>query len=66
MSVIITTCVLGSLKWCVDHAQKVHDVPDEYLRELLPMAKKIAVATGVEYYNILQNNGKVAHQVSPS
>lgn len=44
------------------HAQKVHDVPDEYLRDLIPMAKKIAIAQGVEDYNILQNNGQIAHQ----
>jgi diadenosine tetraphosphate (Ap4A) HIT family hydrolase len=41
----------------------VHDVPDEYLKDLIPMAKKIAIAQGVEDYNILQNNGKIAHQV---
>lgn len=46
------------------HAQKVHDVPDEYLRDLIPMAKKIAIAQGVEDYNILQNNGQIAHQVN--
>jgi diadenosine tetraphosphate (Ap4A) HIT family hydrolase len=29
----------------------------------LPIAKKIAVAQDLENYNILQNNGKIAHQV---
>lgn len=27
-----------------------------------PVAKKIAIATGANNYNILQNNGKLAHQ----
>ncbi|KAI5480723.1 hit family protein 1 [Pseudohyphozyma bogoriensis] len=44
------------------HGNKLHDVPDEYLSELLPIAKKLAVAVGAEDYNILQNNGKIAHQ----
>lgn len=45
------------------HAVKLHDVPDVELAELLPVAKKIALAVGAENYNILQNNGKIAHQV---
>lgn len=49
------------------HAAKVHEVPDAYLDEILPVAKKIAQAsisvTGVTEYNILQNNGREAHQV---
>ncbi|KAF8752450.1 HIT domain [Rhizoctonia solani] len=39
--------------------------PDEYLADALPIAKKIAVALGATDYNILQNNGKIAHQVVP-
>ncbi|KAH7337310.1 hypothetical protein B0J17DRAFT_667073 [Rhizoctonia solani] len=31
----------------------------------MPVAKKIAIATGATNYNILQNNGKIAHQVVP-
>lgn len=27
-----------------------------------PVAKKIAIASGAVDYNILQNNGKIAHQ----
>lgn len=27
------------------------------------MAKKLAEATGAENYNILQNNGRLAHQI---
>jgi diadenosine tetraphosphate (Ap4A) HIT family hydrolase len=45
------------------HGAKLHDVPDEHLTELLPVAKKIAIATGADQYNILQNNGRMAHQM---
>ncbi|KAK9718833.1 Adenosine 5'-monophosphoramidase [Basidiobolus ranarum] len=44
------------------HAQFLHQVPDEHLSDLLPVAKKIATALGAENYNILQNNGSLAHQ----
>ncbi|CUA68957.1 Hit family protein 1 [Rhizoctonia solani] len=44
------------------HGEKLHDIPDEYLADLMPVAKKIAIATGATDYNILQNNGKIAHQ----
>ncbi|KAG1899652.1 HIT-like domain-containing protein [Suillus fuscotomentosus] len=46
-----------------DHAAKLHELPDEYLTDVLPIAKKIATAQGLENYNILQNNGRIAHQV---
>jgi diadenosine tetraphosphate (Ap4A) HIT family hydrolase len=45
------------------HGAKLHDIPDEQLAELLTVTKKIALAQGVEDYNILQNNGRIAHQV---
>ncbi|EPQ26226.1 uncharacterized protein PFL1_06161 [Pseudozyma flocculosa PF-1] len=45
------------------HGAKLHDIPDDDLRELLPVAKKIAIASGAQDYNILQNNGRIAHQV---
>lgn len=45
------------------HGAKLADVPDEHLTELLPVAAKIARASGAENYNILQNNGRLAHQV---
>lgn len=38
----------------VGHGEKLHDVPDEYLEDSLIIAKKIAVASGFENYNILQ------------
>lgn len=44
------------------HGAKLTDIPDDSLTELLPVAKKIAAATGAENYNILQNNGRLAHQ----
>ncbi|EJD39299.1 HIT-like protein [Auricularia subglabra TFB-10046 SS5] len=47
------------------HGEKLHDVPDEYLADSLSIAKKIAIASNFENYNILQNNGKIAHQVVP-
>jgi len=45
------------------HGEKLHDIPDDYLVDTLSVAKKIAVASGFENYNILQNNGRIAHQV---
>ncbi|KAF9478217.1 HIT-like protein [Pholiota conissans] len=47
------------------HAEKVHELPDEYLHDILPLSKKIALAQGSENYNILQNNGRLAHQEVP-
>jgi len=44
----------------------MHELPDEYLADAMPIAKKIAIAQGVENYNILQNNGRIAHQVPRS
>ncbi|CAL5874407.1 uncharacterized protein PFLUO_LOCUS8703 [Penicillium psychrofluorescens] len=45
------------------HGAKLTDIPDEDLVEILPVAKKIAQATGAVDFNILQNNGRIAHQV---
>lgn len=45
------------------HGAKLTDIPDDSLSELLPVAKKIALATGAEQFNILQNNGRMAHQL---
>ncbi|KNC76451.1 hypothetical protein SARC_11052, partial [Sphaeroforma arctica JP610] len=47
-------------KYC---GERLHDIPDNYLADLLPVAKRVAVASGVTDYNILQNNGAIAHQV---
>lgn len=52
------------------HGAKLHNVPDEYLADILPVTKKLAQATGLAIdspegtgYNVLQNNGRIAHQV---
>lgn len=37
-----------------DHAKTLLDLPDEYLRDIGPVLKKVASSTGVEQYNILQ------------
>lgn len=44
------------------HGQKLTEIPDDELAEAMPVAKKIAAALGAENYNILQNNGRLAHQ----
>ncbi|KAI8074649.1 HIT-like domain-containing protein [Gongronella butleri] len=47
------------------HAEFMHQLPDEYLQDVLPIAKKIATAAGFEQYNVLQNNGRLANQAVP-
>ncbi|CAK7228341.1 Adenosine 5'-monophosphoramidase [Sporothrix curviconia] len=44
------------------HGEKLLDIPDEHLVDILPIAKKLAKAVGTDNYNILQNNGRLAHQ----
>ncbi|KAK4149103.1 hypothetical protein C8A00DRAFT_47219 [Chaetomidium leptoderma] len=44
------------------HGEKLADIPDDHLTEILPIAKKLVIATGAQEYNILQNNGAGAHQ----
>lgn len=50
------------------HAQKMHQVPSEYLSDIMIAAKDIVNASidvgNAQDYNVLQNNGKVAHQVT--
>ena len=38
----------------IDHAEFFHQVPDEYLADILPVAKKIAKASKLDQYNVLQ------------
>lgn len=45
------------------HGAKLCGIPDENLADILPVAKRIAKAVGCADYNILQNNGRLAHQV---
>ncbi|KAI9225053.1 HIT-like protein [Blastocladiella britannica] len=51
------------------HGERLHDIPTDQLAEVLPVAKQIVdalrVETGLEDYNILQNNGHAAHQEVP-
>ncbi|KAJ1664571.1 Adenosine 5'-monophosphoramidase [Coemansia sp. RSA 1646] len=47
------------------HAEKMHELPDEFLADSMPVAKKIAQALNMDDYNILQNNGRIAHQEVP-
>lgn len=44
------------------HGEKLTDIPDDALTEILPVVKKLVLATGAENYNVLQNNGRIAHQ----
>ncbi|OAA49492.1 HIT family protein 1 [Metarhizium rileyi] len=44
------------------HGAKLVDIPDAQLTEILPTLKKLVTATGAVNYNILQNNGSIAHQ----
>ncbi|KAG5518671.1 hypothetical protein PMAC_002640 [Pneumocystis sp. 'macacae'] len=46
-----------------EHAEKMHQLSDASLGDLLPLAKRLVNAMGLEDYNILQNNGRLAHQV---
>lgn len=52
------------------HGAKLHNIPDEHLLEILPIAKRIAIALDLtiespegDGYNVLQNNGRIAHQM---
>ncbi|KAK6852052.1 Hit family protein 1 [Apiospora arundinis] len=45
------------------HGKTLQDIPDEHLGEILVVVKKLATATGSTDYNVLQNNGRIAHQV---
>ncbi|KAG6807176.1 hypothetical protein H0H92_008504 [Tricholoma furcatifolium] len=47
------------------HAERMHELPDEHLSDILPIAKKIALAQRIVDFNILQNNGQIAHQEVP-
>jgi len=47
------------------HGAKLQDVSDDYLVELLPIVRKLAIAMGLDSYNVLQNNGKQAMQEVP-
>ena len=44
------------------HASTLHEADDRDLSEILLVMKKVARAIGAEHYNVLQNNGALAHQ----
>ncbi|KAE9402609.1 hypothetical protein BT96DRAFT_543539 [Gymnopus androsaceus JB14] len=46
--------IIEALSLNTDHAKTIGDLPDEYLSDIGPVIKKIALATGVEQYNIVQ------------
>lgn len=46
-----------------EHAEKMHENSDEALSDILSVIKQIVKASPVEEYNILQNNGRIAHQL---
>ncbi|KAJ9094344.1 hypothetical protein QFC20_006912 [Naganishia adeliensis] len=45
------------------HARTLTDLPDDQMVDILPFTKKLAQAAGGENWNLLQNNGRWAHQV---
>ncbi|CAO3684075.1 unnamed protein product [Rhizopus stolonifer] len=47
------------------HAEFIHQLPDDYLTDILPIVKKIVKASEFSQYNVLQNNGKLANQAVP-
>ena len=44
------------------HGAKLTDIPDDQLSEILPVIKRLSSVAGGENYNVLQNNGRLAHQ----
>ncbi|MBW0469770.1 hypothetical protein O181_009485 [Austropuccinia psidii MF-1] len=44
------------------HGAKLHEIPDNYLSDILKVSKNIAIELGLKDYNLLQNNGRIAHQ----
>lgn len=44
------------------HYEKMHQIPDNILSEILTTIKQVAKALQLENYNVLQNNGALAFQ----
>ncbi|EJD41829.1 HIT-like protein [Auricularia subglabra TFB-10046 SS5] len=42
------------------HGRTLLDIPDESLRDIGPVLKVVARATGAKDFNVMQNNGKLA------
>lgn len=47
------------------HAQFLHQLSEESMADVGPMLARVAGALGAEHYNLLQNNGHLAHQEVP-
>ncbi|KAF9320934.1 Adenosine 5'-monophosphoramidase [Podila horticola] len=47
------------------HAQKFHELPDSAMVDILPIAKKVALAIGAKDYNILQEVDHVHFHIIP-
>jgi diadenosine tetraphosphate (Ap4A) HIT family hydrolase len=51
------------------HSAKIHELPGDAAKdigtELVRVSAAIVKATGCSDYNVLQNNGQMAHQVVP-
>jgi len=45
------------------HCAKLHELPPDDMADVGPALVKLAKAVGAPDYNILQNNGTIAHQV---
>lgn len=45
------------------HCEKLHELPPEEMADIGPLLVKVATAIGATDYNLLQNNGSIAHQV---
>jgi diadenosine tetraphosphate (Ap4A) HIT family hydrolase len=45
------------------HGEKLHDLPESAVTGIGPALLKVQKAIGCEDYNVLQNNGAIAHQV---
>ncbi|MHA2502384.1 MAG: HIT family protein [Candidatus Kariarchaeaceae archaeon] len=45
-----------------EHAVTLHETSNEVLSKVLPVASRIVKAMGISTYNLLQNNGEIAHQ----
>ena len=44
------------------HTEKLHEVSNDILKDLVIAIKKIIIALGCENYNVLQSSGKLAKQ----
>jgi len=44
------------------HAAQCHEVPEDYMAGIGKALSVVAKAVGAKNYNILQNNGSIAHQ----